>query len=189
MPAAVSSTSVGSDYERPVKTVTGMSSAYYLFGLGPEGDDSLNAAIADAMSYAKSDSIANVFVDRRIIGFPTLYFPIVMRIDTIVFGTLVKYTDKQGNDIEQTEIQNFDSQIIRGNDDRTGDVSNLMTVLDEIPKGKTLLITFKNGEELKCTLSQYYEKWKQVMIRPIGGDILSERLYFLYDIKSVKVID
>lgn len=96
MPAAVSSTSIGSKYEVPVKTVIGTSSAYYVFGFGPTGDDSLAAAIEDAKSEAPSDSIANVFIDRKLTCFPVCGFSIFTRIDTIVYGTLVKYTDADG---------------------------------------------------------------------------------------------
>lgn len=103
MPAAVSSTSIGSKYEVPVRTVTGTSSAYYVLGLGPTGDDSLNAAIEDAKSQAPSDSIANVFVDRKLTCVPVCGFSLFKRIDTMVYGTLVKYMKEDGTPIENYE--------------------------------------------------------------------------------------
>jgi len=92
MPGAVSSTSIGSTYEIPVKTVTGTSSAEYLFGFRQTGDDSLNAAIENAKSQAPSDSIANIFVDRKITCIPFCCLPIYKKVDTYIYGTLVKYT-------------------------------------------------------------------------------------------------
>jgi len=128
MPAAVSSTSIGSKYETPVRTVTGSSSAYYIFGIGPTGDDSLNAAIEDAKSNAPSDSIANVFVDRKLICFPVCGFSIFTRIETMIYGTLVKYTDEAGAPImaqvEPHKLNNSSQIKALSGSQETGRVSN-----------------------------------------------------------------
>jgi hypothetical protein len=92
-PAIVSTTSIG-EQEIPLKVTYGESSAYYLFGiLGPLGNDSLQAAIEDAQGDAPSDTIVNVFIDRQVLNFPFDYLPLITRIKTNIYGTLIKYKD------------------------------------------------------------------------------------------------
>jgi len=91
-PAAVSTNAVGSQHEHPVDVVAGHSSAYYIGLLGPFGNDSLQAAVEDALSFRRASTLSNVYVDRRLICFPLCYFPIISRIDTMVYGTLVSYS-------------------------------------------------------------------------------------------------
>lgn len=95
MPAAVSSTSIGNKGEIPVKVVSGSSEAYYWFAIGPFGDDSLQAALDDARSKGDGDTLANVFVDRKIFCFLNCYLPIYSSIETRITGTLVKYQDER----------------------------------------------------------------------------------------------
>lgn len=92
LPAAVSSTSLGPK-ERPVGVVNGISSAYYFLGIGPSGDDSLRAAVEDALSQGKADTMVNVFVDRQVMNFPFDFFPVFSLIRTSVYGTLVQYPE------------------------------------------------------------------------------------------------
>lgn len=129
MPAAVSSTSIGTKNEVPVQTAIGTSSAYYVFGLGPTGDDSLIAAIDDAKSQAKSDSIANVFVDRKITCVPACFFPIYKRIDTMVYGTLVKYRNDSGTDL----VDQRDTALTS---------ANISEVFAKLSKGARVMILF-----------------------------------------------
>lgn len=80
-PAMVSSSSINGDYERPVLVTYGEAHAFYLFGLvGPFGNDSLQAAIEDAMGDAPADTMTNVFVDRYITFFPLPGFSLVTRV-------------------------------------------------------------------------------------------------------------
>ena len=95
LPAAVSTNPIGSKYEKPVKVVTGVSRAYYIGGIGPIGNDSLEAALDDALGYARADTMANVFVDRRLICFPLCNLPLIFRVDTIITGTLVDYVEME----------------------------------------------------------------------------------------------
>ena len=71
MPAAVSSTSIGNQGEIPVKVVSGRSEASYFLVFGPFGDDSLQAALEDARRQGDGDTLANVFVDRKLFCIPT----------------------------------------------------------------------------------------------------------------------
>ena len=72
-PAAVSSASIGSQYERPVGMAEGKATRWYFFpcwGLCPVGEDSLKAALNDALTATPGDTLANVFVDRKITFYP-----------------------------------------------------------------------------------------------------------------------
>ena len=92
MPVAVSSAPLGPK-EHPVAVVSGEASAYYFMGFGPMGDDSLEAAVADAKGQKDSDTIMNVFVDRRLFCFPLCGFSLITQGTTRIYGTLVKYDD------------------------------------------------------------------------------------------------
>lgn len=95
MPAAVSSTSIGNQGEIPVKVVSGRSEASYVLFFGPFGDDSLLAALEDARSKGDGDTLANVFVDRKLFCFPVCGFSLYTSIETRITGTLVKYQDER----------------------------------------------------------------------------------------------
>lgn len=76
-----------------VGRVEGTASAKYILGFGPFGDDSLKAAVADALAQQGGDTLVNVTVDRSIMGFPhpsaaTIY----KEIKTTVSGTAIKFT-------------------------------------------------------------------------------------------------
>lgn len=100
MPAGISSTSIGTKNEVPVKVTSGESSAVYVFFLGPFGNDSLEAAIENAKGKAQADSIANVFVDRKLTCYPFYPLCLITFIDTRVYGTLVKYKTDAGEELE-----------------------------------------------------------------------------------------
>ncbi|HAF95886.1 MAG: hypothetical protein A2021_06600 [Elusimicrobia bacterium GWF2_52_66] len=173
MPAAVSSTSIGSKYETPVRTVTGTSSAYYIFGLGPTGDDSLNAAIEDAKSQAPSDSIANVFVDRKLICIPVCGFSIFTRIDTMVYGTLVKYANEDG-----TPLENSSPLSIPGDKSE-----NLINSFNGLEKGTKLKIVFgSNSKGSKRGIDGKYEfLWVAngycAMLKRVDSGVFSRKVY------------
>ncbi len=97
-PTAVSTNSIGGKYERPTGIAEGVARKDYFFPcyeLCSTGEDSLKAAIANALKGKNADTLANVFVDRKITAFPNIYFPLWMRSEIIVTGTLVKY-DAEG---------------------------------------------------------------------------------------------
>ncbi len=73
---------------RTLGRVEGVSVArYYLSIIGPIGDDSLEAAVADALSKKGGDSLINVTVGRE----RTSYLGFVTVIRTRVTGLAVKY--------------------------------------------------------------------------------------------------
>jgi len=97
-PMGISSTSVGSQYERPVGIGEGIARRWYFFpcwSLCPVGEDSLKAAMEDALAGSPGDTLANVYVDRRTIYFPHPMLPLIVRNDIVVTGTLIKYNTKE----------------------------------------------------------------------------------------------
>ena len=97
-PAAVSSASIGSQYERPVGMAEGKGVRWYFFpcwALCPVGEASLKAALNDAVAGTPGDTLANVFVDRKITFFPAPFLPLIIKNEIIVTGTLVKYNTKE----------------------------------------------------------------------------------------------
>ena len=78
-----------------VGTVDGESKASYLFGFGPFGDNSLKAAIKDALSKRGGDTLTNVALDQSCTyfgagpSFPLLNFG--FSVTTKVYGTAVRY--------------------------------------------------------------------------------------------------
>lgn len=105
MPAAVSSTSIGGQGEVPVKVVTGRSKASYFLAFGPFGDDSLLAALEDARGKGDGDTLANVFVDRKLFCVPHCGFSLYTSVETEVTGTLVKYQDDRSSKFKNPAIQ------------------------------------------------------------------------------------
>lgn len=97
-PIGISSTSIGSQYERPSGMAEGVSRRWLFFpcyNACPIGEDSLKAAIDDALVGNVGDALANVYAERRVVAFPHVMFPLIMRSDIIVTGTLVKYNTKE----------------------------------------------------------------------------------------------
>ena len=91
------SVSTGGPLIKDVKVigrVEGESSAsFFLFGLiGPVGDDTLKAAVQDALSKKGGDSLINMTVDRAVTQVVPR-FPLVLTIRTKVSGLAVQYTN------------------------------------------------------------------------------------------------
>ena len=78
-----------------VGVVDGESSAYYVFGMGPFGDNSLKAAIKDALSKRGGDALTNVAIDQSFKYFgagPSLpAYNVGFSVKTKVYGTAVRY--------------------------------------------------------------------------------------------------
>ncbi|MBI4668770.1 MAG: hypothetical protein HY747_06230 [Elusimicrobia bacterium] len=77
-----------------VGRVEGTSRAHYIFGYGPIGDDSLKAAVADALSQKGGDTLVNVTVDRAVTKFPPMIGGMYMAVDTRVSGTAIRFKKK-----------------------------------------------------------------------------------------------
>ena len=78
-----------------VGTVDGESRAYYILGMGPFGDNSLKAAIKDALSKRGGDAITNVAIDQSFTYFgagPSLpMYNVGFSVKTKVYGTAMRY--------------------------------------------------------------------------------------------------
>jgi len=93
----VSTTSIGA-YEWPVGLASGTSAATYILGFGPIGDDTVGAAIVRAIG-KDGDALINTAIDRRTTYIPAPFLPLVTRVETRVFGTVIVYIDDDGNEI------------------------------------------------------------------------------------------
>lgn len=96
LPPTISSSSINGQYEMPVKVASGHSSEYSVLLFGPFGDASVRSAIKDAMRNTDADTIANVYVDRKVFCFPICALPLLREYETVVFGTLVSYKEVDG---------------------------------------------------------------------------------------------
>ncbi|MBV9080136.1 MAG: hypothetical protein JO102_03335 [Elusimicrobia bacterium] len=85
-------------YEEPVGTAEGVAKATYIFGFGPIGDDTVTTAIEDAIGH-DGDALVNTAVDRRFRFYPAVFLPLVVQVETRVFGTVVTYVDDDGDDV------------------------------------------------------------------------------------------
>jgi hypothetical protein len=97
-PMGLSSASIGSQYERPSGMAEGRAKRWQFFpcySLCPVGDDSLIAAVNNALDGKVGDTLANVYVERKTIAFPHKFFPLLERTEVVVMGTLVKYNTKE----------------------------------------------------------------------------------------------
>ncbi|MBK6881232.1 MAG: hypothetical protein IPH01_10740 [Elusimicrobia bacterium] len=95
-PAGISTTSLSGVREAPVAIKSGESNTYYVLFFGPFGENSLQTAIQEAKKGTSADTIANVFVDRKLTFYPHVIFPIVTKVSTRVHGTLIRYEDANG---------------------------------------------------------------------------------------------
>lgn len=91
-------------YEKPIAVVTGKSNAEYWFGLGPSGDASLQAALADAIRDRRGHTLINTFVDRKAYCFPFCGLPFYMRVETSITGTLVALRDDEGKPLPSSQL-------------------------------------------------------------------------------------
>jgi hypothetical protein len=92
MPAAVSSTSLGPQ-EQVLDVRKGRSQSFYILFFGPFGNDSISAAVDNAIGDTDADTMMNVFVDRKKTYIPFPGLSLVTLTDTEVLGTLVRYKD------------------------------------------------------------------------------------------------
>jgi hypothetical protein len=166
-PSMVSSVSLGEKFERPVDVGTGHSSAVYWFGLGPNGDDSLKAAMEDAMLGKKADAMVNILVDRKTYCWPACAFPLYMKTETMLTGTLVDY----------------------GTFDAEGSVSinSVVEFLKKQPKGVGVTVTLKNGKSYNGILIEDDPQSKKFYVQTDHG--MEAHPFTYVEVKSVKIRD
>lgn len=91
LPADLPSIPLGSTSDVPVGPATGRAHSVHFFGWRRFGDDTTDAAIADAKKAAPEDDLINVAVNRKILCFPACDWALVIWAETQVDGTLVRY--------------------------------------------------------------------------------------------------
>ena len=172
-PVAVSSTSLGGEREEPVATVTGTSAATYVFGI-PSGDDSLAAAIRDARQQAPSDSMVNVFVDRRMTCFPLCGFPLVVKVETMVYGTLVRYIYAEPTESADVE---------------TEPASRTVADFDEVPEGARVWLFLTDGTERELLFQSIHRNGESIWVKPLDGGYFSPFIVPMRSIERVELVD
>ncbi|SRR5258708_3162852 len=102
----VSSASVGGKNEVPLGIAKGQSEANYFLGIRAGGDDSVDAAIENALKGSLAHTLSNIVIDRDVFCFPACPFAIYRDVVTHVRGVSVRYrldngewlpNDSQGN--------------------------------------------------------------------------------------------
>ena len=83
---------LGTTTDVPVGVVTGHSSSFEILKLKRWGDDSLEAALADARRKGgpDADGIAAASAERKLICFPLCWFPLVRSVQTTATATLLR---------------------------------------------------------------------------------------------------
>lgn len=83
---------LGSTTDVPVGVVTGKSASFEIIKLKRWGDDSVEAALADARKKSKldSDGIAPASAERKLVCFPMCWFPLVRSVRTTATATLLR---------------------------------------------------------------------------------------------------
>lgn len=93
-PMAVSTNSVGTEFESPTGIVKGRSVEYYclpFYHLLPIGNNSVEKAFNSALKDTDADTISNVYIERKTNIYPLPFIPLVIRSETRLMGTGVRY--------------------------------------------------------------------------------------------------
>ncbi len=172
---SVSTNALG-EKEIPLAVTTGMSNATYFLGIGPNGDDTISSAILDALSpYEDASTLNNVFIERRAFGFPSVFFPIILQVKTMVTGTVVKYKDVEIKPI----FTNFSDNISKG-----GNGKKIKSMLS-LKRGDSIKIVLTSGKVEHGVFIKYSNY--AVEIRPKTTSSSSEaKIYQTYEISTVE---
>lgn len=123
--------------------------------------------------------------------FPLCGLALVKRIDTMVLGTLVKYTNDSGTELERPYIGEFGKEIPSSEfQSNIADKSVLIEKIKKIPQGAHVLLTLKNSRQLEKIFIKYNAELNTVVLKDVGGSsaiIGSE--YFLQDIGNIVMIE
>ena len=114
-PVGVSSTNIGSQYERPVGIAQGHATKWYFFpcyALCQVGEDSIKDAIDNALRGQPGDALANVYVERKTVYFPHMFLPLIGKSELVVTGTVVKYTSKEFPPDNEAYLYSEDPEVI-----------------------------------------------------------------------------
>jgi hypothetical protein len=78
----------------------GKSEADYFLRIKMDGDDSVSAAIADALRGKDAHDLVNIVVERDLWCFPACGFDLYRSVETKVRGTLIKYLEEPGHPLQ-----------------------------------------------------------------------------------------
>jgi hypothetical protein len=67
-------------------------------------DEDMRTAVERAKLEAGADNLINVYVDRRVTYYPFTILPLYTRIETIVYGTAVRYKDRSWTKIKDYTV-------------------------------------------------------------------------------------
>jgi hypothetical protein len=101
MPIQISSTHFSPEQAEIIGTYEGVASRYYFLSLPAGGNDSIGAAVDDALSKSGGDTLINIFADRHVFYFPFPGLSIITRVQTTVRGTAIEYTSTKRSEETQ----------------------------------------------------------------------------------------
>src|SRR5687767_6779043 len=93
-PIAVSTSSINPELEIPLGFVQGVAVNSLFLGIPARDEEGMKTAVNRAKVGIDADNLVNVYVDQRVTYYPFTILPIYTRIETIVYGTAVRYKDR-----------------------------------------------------------------------------------------------
>jgi len=131
--------------EKPIAVSSGQSYSIYFFGfIGPFGDSSIDQAISNAKSNTEADAMINVFAERRVLVFPSWFFPLYTHTETRISGTLVKYTDKDGKAVIGKSTQFLNKEV-----SKSQEIIPIRTInIAQLQKGSIVLVRISNSKQI-----------------------------------------
>ena len=109
-PLTVSTTHLDPDHEIPLGIVKGTAINSYFLGIPNGSDENMRTAVERAKLQVGADNLVNVYVDRRVTYFPATILPLYTRIETIVYGTGVRYKDRTWTKIKDYTVPELPTQ-------------------------------------------------------------------------------
>ena len=103
-PLTVSTTHLDPDHEIPLGIVEGTAVNGYFLGIPNGEDEGMRTAVERAKLRVGADNLVNVYVDRRVTYYPATILPLYTRIETIVYGTGIRYKDRSWTKIKDYTV-------------------------------------------------------------------------------------
>jgi hypothetical protein len=103
-PVTISTNHLDPEHEIVLGMVKGISvNTYFLGGINGE-EEGIRIAVERAKFQVGADNLINVYVDRRITYYPAIILPLYTRVETIVYGTGVRYKDPSWTKIKDYTV-------------------------------------------------------------------------------------
>jgi len=99
-PLTVSTTHLDPEHEIPLGIVSGTAVNNYFLGISGGKEEGMQTAIKRAKLEVGADNLINISVDRRVTYYPFTLLPLIVQVETIVYGTGVRYIDRSWNKIK-----------------------------------------------------------------------------------------